>query len=102
MKAHLYPYRILALAAVLALGTGLWTSTDAVAQERTFIPLGHAYKPGSSRLPHPNSRLGRLEAQTDIYETEIYRRQLEDSRSQERFKRFIDHDFFAGQSYSDY
>lgn len=40
-----------------------------------FIPLGHNYSPEQSQLPAINSEQDRVNAQVDIYESEIYNRQ---------------------------
>lgn len=78
----------LIVAGSLALG-----ATQALAQGpdttgRTFVPSGHLYGPNSERLPHPDSRRGRVNAETDIYETEIYREQVRQREFQERLRQF--------------
>jgi len=88
-------HRKLALALLGALGLIVANMQPAMSQEKTFLPSGHTYAPNDERLPYPNSRRDRLQADADIYETEIYRRQLEQSKTEERFKRFRDHDFFS-------
>jgi hypothetical protein len=40
-----------------------------------FIPLGNNYSPDDPRLPPLNSEQDRINAQVDIYESEIYNRQ---------------------------
>ncbi|MDE2446896.1 MAG: hypothetical protein KGO94_11995 [Alphaproteobacteria bacterium] len=42
-----------------------------------FIPLGTGYSTGVSDLPPPDSAAQALISQTDIYETEEYRRLME-------------------------
>jgi hypothetical protein len=81
----------------LIMGSALVLGLSAAsAQQKTFIPSGHLYGPNATNLPHPNSRRSRINAQTDIYETEIYRSQVEARERSERFRLFIEHDFFAG------
>ena len=41
------------------------------------IPSGHSYSPNQEKLPRTNTRKYRLNSQTDIYETEIYRKNRE-------------------------
>ena len=91
MKTSKSLFRGLILASALTFGL-----SAASAQQKTYIPSGHSYGPNNANLPHPNSRRGRINAQTDIYETEIYRSQVEARERLERFRLFIDHDFFAG------
>lgn len=88
--------RLLALAVLGAFSLIMTDIPTATAQQaKTFAPSGHSYAPNDQRVPHPNSRRSRLQADADVYETEIYRRQLEQSKFQERFKRFNDHSFFS-------
>jgi hypothetical protein len=86
--------QLLAAAFLASFGLALSDVPPVIAQDKTFVPSGHTYAPNRERLPYPNSRLGRLQAEADIYETEIYRRQLEESKTMERFNRFIDRDFY--------
>lgn len=88
-------HRVLALALLGAFGLIVANMPSALAQDKTFLPSGHTYAPNDERLPYPNSRRDRLQAEADVYETEIYRRQLEQSKTNERFRRFRDHDFFS-------
>lgn len=90
-------------AAGLALLVTVATSAPSLAQDKTFLPSGHVYTPDSQRVPHPNSPRSRIESQADVYETEIYRRQHEERVRQERFRLFINNDFYrSGRSYADY
>jgi hypothetical protein len=58
------------IAGILALGTA------ALAAEN-FVPLGLGYSPERQALPPLNSPLDELNAQTDVYESEIHRIQRE-------------------------
>lgn len=62
------------LFAILLAATALSQATPAFAYEN-FIPMGHNYSPDSPELPEFNSEQDRINAQVDIYETEIYTRQ---------------------------
>ena len=62
-------YAFIALAAALG-----FAPAPALAYEN-FIPLGHNYSPEQSELPAINSEQDRVNAQVDIYESEIYNRQ---------------------------
>lgn len=51
----------------------------ALAQDanKNKIPSGYTYSPYKQKLPSVNSRKYRITSQTDIYETEIYRKNRE-------------------------
>lgn len=103
MKSLFYQFYIWTIGAVVAATIGLTAGgTGASAQGKTYVPSGHVYTPESQGLPHPQSPLGQIEAQTDVYESEIYQRQLEEYRRQKRFDLFIDHDFFSSRSITNY
>lgn len=68
-------------AAVLGAG-----ASPALAFEN-FIPLGHNYAPEDSQLPRLNSDQDKINAQVDIYETEIYTRE----RIAKSFSSRLDH-----------
>lgn len=70
--------------AVLVLGLNV----QARAYEH-FIPLGAGYSTEVSSLPALNSTAEAVTVQTDIYETEIYNRQLE----QHRRDSYLQHSF---------
>jgi hypothetical protein len=61
----------------------------------SFIPLGTGYSTNVSELPSLNSDSQSLSAQTDIYETEIYRRALEERKHKSAIKQF-----FSGSDFS--
>ena len=58
--------------AFLLLTCALWP-TQAGAYEN-FIPLGHNYSPDDSVLPELNSRQDQINAQVDIFESDVYTR----------------------------
>lgn len=60
--------------AILLAATALSQAAPALAYEN-FIPMGHNYSPDDPELPAFNSEQDRVNAQVDIYETEIYGRQ---------------------------
>lgn len=53
-----------------------------------YIPLGAGYATGKNVLPELNSEEQAFTVQTDIYEAELYRKQLEQRRSQSYLSRF--------------
>ena len=62
-------------------------SAPAMAYEN-FIPLGAGYASGKNVLPRLDSEEQAFTAQTDIFESELYRKQLEQRRSQSYLNRF--------------
>lgn len=67
---------------VLIVGTvSFGLSVPAFAYEN-YIPLGAGYATGNNVLPDLNSDEQALTVQTDIYESELYRKQLEQRRSE--------------------
>ena len=73
---------------VLIVGaTCMGLSSPSFAYEK-FIPLGAGYATGKNVLPELNSEEQALTAQTDIYESELYRKQLEQRRSQTYISHF--------------
>jgi hypothetical protein len=61
----------------------------------SFIPLGTGYSTNVSELPAFNSRAQSLAAQTDIYETELYRRALEERKHKSAIKQFFSNSDFS-------
>ena len=61
----------------------------------SFIPLGTGYSTNVSKLPSLNSDAQSLSAQTDVYETEIYRRALEQRNHNSAIKRFFSNSDFS-------
>ena len=92
---------LFAIAALVAIG---FTAPLAPVQaDEYFVPQGHLYTPDSYTLPRNHSRQARINKQTDILETEIYRRKQADRVFFERFQNFNDLDlFYPSRSYSDY
>jgi hypothetical protein len=71
-------YMILGFAAALAV-----SAAPAQAVEN-FIPLGQNYAPGDDQLPPLGSEQDKVNAQVDIYETEIYNRALREKEFSSR------------------
>jgi hypothetical protein len=65
------------LMSVLIVATASLMAATAAHAYETFIPLGTGYSTGVSALPPSDSEAQALISQTDIYETEEYRKQLE-------------------------
>ena len=63
-----------------------------------FIPLGHNYSPDNSELTEINSEEYKLNAQVDIYEAEIYRRQRTAKSFNSQLDRFANDQEFKGSS----
>ena len=83
---------VLAIGIAAAIGAG---SFSAVFAGETRVPTGHAYSPDQQRLPLLNSRRSKIEAQADIYETEIYRSQRETALGFSELKRAWSRDMRA-------
>ena len=77
----------LALAAVALMVGGV-----SVQAAEKFIPKGHSYAPDSYGLPPLNSEQDQVNAQADIYETEIYRQQYSRKLFDSDLDRFMQHD----------
>jgi hypothetical protein len=54
-----------------------------------FIPQGHAYAPDNQMLPRLNSSEDRVNLETDLIETEIYRVQRQRQLFNSELNRFI-------------
>ncbi len=61
----------------------------------SFIPLGTGYSTSVSELPALNSDAQSLSSQTDIYETELYRRALEERKHKSAIKQFFSNSDFS-------
>jgi hypothetical protein len=61
----------------------------------SFIPLGTGYSTQVSEIPALNSDAQSLATQTDIYETEIYRRALEQRMHNSAIKKFFSNSDFS-------
>ena len=68
--------------------------TPCMAYEK-FIPLGAGYSTGVSSLPSLNSDAQSLTVQTDIYETELYLKQLEERKHKSAIKQFFTNSDFS-------
>jgi hypothetical protein len=67
-----------------------------LAAAEKFIPQGHAYAPYENGLPPLNSDRDRINAQTDIYESQIYQQQYQQRLFESELRRFESHDFSRG------
>jgi hypothetical protein len=63
-------------------------SVSAQAYEK-FIPLGAGYSTDVSTLPPINSDDQAITVQSDVFETELYNKQLEDKRRDSYLQRFM-------------
>ena len=52
-----------------------------------YMPQGHTYAPGEESLPPVNSSQSQFETQVDILQTEIYRRNYEQSMFESEMSR---------------
>lgn len=86
------------LAGAAIIGTGAASQA-----EQNYVPSGHAYGPGFQKLPPLNSRRDKINAQADVYEAEIRRRNLELRIQMERLRQHYDLDLHRpGRSYFQY
>ena len=65
-----------------------------------FIPTGTGYSTNVSSLPALNSEAEALNTQSDIYETELYNKQLEARRRESYLQRFMSNSETAGSDFS--
>lgn len=65
-----------------------------------FIPTGAGYSTNVSSLPALNSAAEAVDTQSDIYETELYNRQLEARRRESYLQRFMSNSETAGSDFS--
>lgn len=85
-----------------AIGFVLALAAPASAYEN-FIPMGTGYSTEVSSLPSFDSERGRISQQTDIYESEIYRKQRRDIESINHLRQFMSDSNFTGiDNYIDY
>jgi hypothetical protein len=82
--------------AVMLIAPVLWP-TGAQAYEN-FIPLGHAYSLENTQLPPLNSAQSQFTSQVDIYQTEIYKRELNAKKFQTEIDQFQSHQHRNGPS----
>ncbi len=76
---------------LVAAATLLIASPIALSAEK-FIPDGHLYSPDNTPLPPLNSPSDYIVNRSDVYQTEIYRRQYDLQMFDTEMDRFIDHD----------
>lgn len=68
-----------------------------------FIPSGTGYSTEVDSLPTFDSEAGQINVQADIYETENYRRRLEDAERDSKFRQFFsDANSTGSDSFIDY
>jgi hypothetical protein len=77
------------------------TCLPAVAYEN-FIPLGTGYSTDVSGIPALNSDAQTFTTKTDIYETELYRKDLEDHKDFSHLRRFLQNSDSSGSDSVDY
>jgi hypothetical protein len=76
----------------LAVLAGLVAGAGTALAIENFVPYGHLYAPDSGPLPPLNSPRDKIDAQTDVYQTEIWKKQMERKLFDSNMDRFIDHD----------
>jgi hypothetical protein len=76
--------------------TGLAAGASFALAVENFVPYGHTYGPGSGPLPYLNSPQDKINAQADIYQTEIWKKQMERKLFDSNMQRFINHDLSPG------
>lgn len=68
-----------------------------------FIPAGTGYSTGVDSLPELNSQRSKVNAQADVYETEIYNFQRDSAEQDSRMRQFFsDRNFNGSNSFIDY
>jgi hypothetical protein len=74
---------------VMLVAAGLFANISLAQAFDKFIPLGAGYSTEVSSLPELNSDSQALINQSDIYETEIYNKQLDQQRHNSYIKHFF-------------
>ncbi len=74
---------------ILAATAALAFSSFAAVAAENFIPLGQDYGLGNDRLPPLNSDKDQFNAQTDIYQSEVYNRELQQKQFDSRMFNLI-------------
>ena len=82
--------------ALLVFACALWPA-EAGAYEN-FIPLGHNYSPDDPVLPAFNSRQDRINAQVDIFESDVYTRARAAKEFRSRLDQFSNNQELKGAS----
>jgi hypothetical protein len=68
-----------------------------------YIPLGTGYSSKVEALPSFDSEEGVVASETDVYETELYKRQRKQIEDESRFKQFFsDTESVGADSHIDY
>ena len=83
----------------LMLGLACVLATPAYAYEN-FIPLGTGYSTEIDSIPDLNSKRDVVNLQTDIIETEIYRKERENKVRDSFLNRFVSDTESSGSDYS--
>jgi hypothetical protein len=88
---------------ILMIGSAVLTlaAAPALAAEN-FIPLGQNYAPGQNDIPALGSAQDRINAQVDIYETEIYNRDLREKLLDSRLNQLSQDTRNQGDDFRDY
>lgn len=87
---------------LLATGLVLALTAPASAYEN-FIPLGTGYSTEVGSLPSFASERGQISQQTDVYESEIYRKQRSELEFINHMRQFMSDSNFTGiDTYIDY
>lgn len=93
----------LATALFIAAAAIGFSAADNASADEYFIPKGQVYSLDTNHLAPQSPRSAEIEAQTDIIETELYRKNQEKRAFYEHFRTFRELDLFhSGRSYSDY
>ena len=74
---------------VMVVVAGFVVATGAAQAFENFIPAGTGYSTEILTLPELNSEQSKLNQQTDIYETEIYRKQRKYAEDDAKMRRFF-------------
>ena len=74
---------------ILAASAALAFSSFAAVAAENFIPLGQDYGLGNNSLPPLNSDKDQFNAQTDIYQSEVYNRELQQKQFDSRMFNLI-------------
>ncbi len=74
---------------VMVAAVGLVVFSGNVQAFENFIPAGTGYSTEIIALPELNSDQSKLNQQTDIYETEIYRKQRKYAEDDAKLRRFF-------------
>jgi hypothetical protein len=91
---------VMRIISVTVVAMGLVSMVPAAQAFDKFIPLGVGYSTELSELPALDSEEQSLTNQADIYETEIYNKQLEQQRHNNYINHFLNDQNSAGSDFS--